>query len=153
VLQEAAAVVLGVVRARLVRRRELPDLRRRQLAHRRSVQPEDPPALRRIGLARVLAGDEALRRVGEKQIWALMSRPFGSSSGLRITFCFLNAGSAVYGLRLLPSPLRTITLFDDARAGRVAARAAHATTSPTAPRADSIRVHRRRCVIVSPLSV
>jgi hypothetical protein len=27
---------------------------------------------------------------GKKQIWALMSSPFGSSSALRMTFCFTN---------------------------------------------------------------
>jgi hypothetical protein len=92
---------------------------------------------------------------GKKQICALMSSPFGSSSWLRITFCFVNGGSAVYALRLFPSPLRTMTPFDDVCAGRVvppgAAQAATSATAAAAP--TSIGRSRRRCVITSSPSV
>ena len=87
---------------------------------------------------------------GKKQICALMSSPFGSSLWLRITFCFVNGGSAVYALRLFPSPLKTMTPFEDACTGReVLPGVAHAVTSATVRTAPmSIGVRRRRCVIV-----
>src|SRR5207245_7515393 len=58
--EKAASEVLGVVAARLIRRRQLADLLRRQLADLLAAQLEDPPTLRRVGLAGVLAGNEAV---------------------------------------------------------------------------------------------
>ena len=62
--EEAAAVVLGVVDRALVGRRELADLCGAQVAHRVAVQLEEAPALQRVWLVRVLAGDEPVRAVG-----------------------------------------------------------------------------------------
>ena len=61
--EHAAAVVVGVV---LVAGDEPPDLGGRQVADAVAVDLEDPPAGRALGLARVLAGDQAVRIVGEE---------------------------------------------------------------------------------------
>ena len=60
VAQEAAAVVLGVVRRALVRRGQLADLLRLQVADALALELEDAPALGRVRLPGVLTGDEPL---------------------------------------------------------------------------------------------
>src|SRR6185295_17573725 len=78
---------------------------------------------------------------GKKQIWALMSRPFGSSSRVVMTRWCLNGGALSYAFRLLPSPLNTIARLGPERCARDAPAAG--TTSAVAT-AAAARISRAR---------